>query len=165
MGILNKIFWKRKEGPRNEATVSVLMADGGTKPGKFTYFPIYAGRFTRGACCLSLEVDGVTVAEGKAHSYFHALLALRGELEARHTAVLCWGAGKGVWPTGMQADMGVGLTASRRKEDGSATEEKSIFDPIDVEQVSTVSEQKRFAGRMMANVMKRNKKRNNGNGG
>ena len=128
-----------------------MMRDGSLRHGVFTYYAIYSDpvKQIQGACCLFLELDGSTVAQGKSGSYFNALLQLRKRLEERDAIVLCWGARQRVWPTGIQNDMGAGLAASIRNEDGTAAGEKKwIFEPIEPEVASSVNDQIEFAKRI-----------------
>jgi hypothetical protein len=132
--------------PRRETEVMVvaLVGDSAEKELKVVYYPIYATSSSPGACCIDLGLGDGRIVSGRAHSYFHALLEVRRQLEAMGIRLLCWGARSDVWPTGLEADMGVGLVVSRRTPSGAPMTHESIFSRIPKDQVSTVSGQEAF---------------------
>jgi len=129
---------------QKEVLVSALVDDSVERKLKLVYYPIYATRTSPGACCIDLLLDDGRTVSGKAHSYFHALLELRRQLEEMGIQLLCWGAKSDVWPTGMETSMGAGDVVSRRKPTGAPISHESIFSRIAKEEVSTVSKQEAF---------------------
>ena len=77
---------------------------------------------------------------------FEALIALRYTLEAKGAALLCAGARRDVFPSGMQRDMAGGRKAYVIRLGVHATVKNivDIFDPADAAQVTSVSEQRAF---------------------
>lgn len=64
------------------------------------------------ACRVVLTAEGIRE-EASASDYFEAFASVRRSLAERGIMPLCYGAGKGVWPSGMARDMGQGLKAYR----------------------------------------------------
>lgn len=106
-------------------------------------YPRYSSFLRAGACCIELQIDGVGKFSKKSTDYFGALIDIRRKLEARQIRLLCWGARKDVWPSGMQRDMGGGMTAYQLLEDGTNNPDaRSILEYAAPETVCNVDEQK-----------------------
>ena len=59
---------------------------------------------------------------------------------------MCFGARKDVWASGMQRDMGAGLSAYLLSAEGEGRKpEQSIFDYAPPETIGTVDEQQKYA--------------------
>jgi hypothetical protein len=143
--------------PRREKEVLVcaLVDDGAEKELELVYHSIHANPSSPRACCIDLRFDDGRTVSGTAHSYFHALLELRKQLEEMGIQLLCWGAKSDVWPTGMEADVGAGLVVSRRTPSGATMNRESIFSRVPKEQVSTVSKQEAFFRGILHDVRRR----------
>ena len=134
---------KRPVPPRTTTPVKVQLHDQSILDAELVSYPRYRSFFRAGACCVELQIDGVGKFSGKSHDYFEALIAIRRELEAKQIRLLCWGARKDVWASGMQRDMGAGMTAYQLLEDGTNNPDaRSIFEYASPETVGTVDEQK-----------------------
>lgn len=89
----------------NSADIWVLTPDGSRENAKVTWYSV-----VRETCCVEIEFsDDVYSAEGR--DFFEALQRSRLGLEATRHRLLCWGASRNVWPSGMGRDMGRGLMA------------------------------------------------------
>ena len=128
------------EPPITSETVRIKTPDGESVEAQLTYFPDYAKR----VACLQLRVPGFDPLEAREHDYFECLVSVRRRLETLGAKAHCWGARRDVWPSGMQRDMGAGLTAYRLGNE-STVEEQSIFSPATEDAVATVDEQQQFA--------------------
>ena len=128
------------EPPITSETVRIRKRDGESVDAQLTYFPEYANP----VACLQLRVPGFDPLEARQHDYFECLVSVRRQLETLGAKALCWGARKDVWPSGMQRDMGAGLTAYRLGDE-RRLDEQSIFSPATEDAVSTVDEQRHFA--------------------
>jgi hypothetical protein len=75
--------------------------------------------------------------------YFECLLSVRRQLERQRLVVICQGARRDVWPSGMTRDMGAGLTAYVLTVGRHPTQDDvvEIFDPAEHSSVGTVAEQ------------------------
>jgi len=62
------------------------------------------------SCILSLTYRDQTISV-QASDYFEALCQIRLQLEAQQIQLLCYGASRNVYPSGMARDMGQGLRA------------------------------------------------------
>jgi hypothetical protein len=96
-------------------------------------------------CILSLTYRDQTISV-QASDYFEALCQIRLQLEAQQMQLLCYGASKNVYPSGMARDMGQGLRAYKLTIGKHAT----MADLLDIFatgtdiQPVTVEEQRRF---------------------
>ena len=95
--------------------------------------------------------------EAEAADLFDALRNVRSQLESRDVALCCAGARRDVWSSGMQRDMGQGLTAyiltfPRTTERPSVVK---IFDRAPLEAIATVAEQEAFARAWMESPLDR----------
>lgn len=114
-----------KEGKRSEVTVRATIC-GADASLKLLYWPLYHDRWRNGGCVIEAIAPDGTRYHAISHNYFAALLELRKQLEGAGILVQCWGAKLDVWPTGMEADMGAGLTARQRSETLQAVGEQSL---------------------------------------
>ena len=96
-------------------------------------------------CILSFTHRDQTISV-EASDYFEALCQIRLQLEAQQIQLLCYGASKNVYPSGMARDMGQGLRAYKLIMGKHAT----MADLVDIFatgtdiQPVTVEEQRRF---------------------
>jgi len=134
---------KRPIPPRTSTLVKVQLPDESILDAELVSYPRYSSFFRAVACCMELQIDGVGKLSRKSTDYFEALSDIRRELEAKQMRLLCWGARKDVWPSGMQRDMGAGMTAYQLLEDGTNNPDaRSILEYAAPEAVGTVDEQK-----------------------
>lgn len=122
---------------RNSETkdISVLNPNGSKQIAKITWWSA-----ERDTCWVEIEFSaGVYAAEGR--DFFEALQRSRLELEASGHRLLCWGASRNVWPSGMGRDMGRGLKAYENKLGLRCPTLRAIFDSDPSVVVSSVSEQ------------------------
>jgi hypothetical protein len=137
---------KKPIPPRTTTIVKVQLPDNNIYDSELVCYPRYRSFFHTGACCIELQVTGVGQFSRKCNDYFGALIQIRRELEAKQVRLLCWGARKDVWPSGMQRDMGAGATAYQLLEDGTNNPDaRSIFEYAPPETIGTVDEQKKNA--------------------
>jgi hypothetical protein len=128
------------------------MAHGGIFETELVSFAKYASETYSGASCLELGIAGVGNFHKESSNYFDALIALRKELESLDIKLLCFGARKDVWASGMQRDMGAGLMAYLLSANGEGRKpEQSIFDFAPPETVGTVNEQREYADAWLLN--------------
>jgi hypothetical protein len=99
---------------------------------------------------------------GNVHCYdagdvFAALQSMREELEAQGVKLLCAGARKDVWPSGMSRDMGGGFKAyvMRFGETAKIKDLVDIFDYSDPSLVGTVQEQRDYFEAWLESLKKR----------
>jgi len=87
--------------------------------------------------------DTQPMAEAEASDCFEALLMVRRQLEEQGLRLCCAGARRDAWASGMQRDMGQGLTAYILSLPRTAKRPPvvEIFEPTDPELVGTVVEQ------------------------
>ena len=89
--------------------------------------------------------------EGAGPDFFEALCRLREQLEPSRRVLVCYGASRNVWPSGMCRDMGTGLRAYRLTS-GTQTSAEDLVDILatgpDV-QPATVAEQRAFCLRLL----------------
>jgi hypothetical protein len=83
---------------------------------------------------------------GEADDYFTALLAVRRILEADGVFILCQGARRDVWPSGLAFQMSDGLKAYVLPQGRPATSADvvELFDPADARAVGTIAEQNTY---------------------
>lgn len=83
---------------------------------------------------------------------FEAMTSLREQVEPREFRILCAGARRDVFPSGMSRSMGGGRQAYVLKPGRPAARSTlvDIFTPATAEEVGTVSEQRRFFERWQA---------------
>lgn len=134
-----------KTSPRQSHLVKVQLADGRVSNAELVSFAKYRSDSYAGATCLELQIENSGHFYHESHSYFDALIDLRKELEPLQIKVLCFGARKDVWASGMQRDMGAGLVAYllSAKAEGRKPEQ-SIFDYAPPETIGTVDEQHKY---------------------
>ena len=132
--------------PRTTKVVKVQLPDNSILDAELIYYPRYQSFLRAGACFVELDVGGVGKFSRKSNDYFGAFNMIRRELEKKQIRLLCWGARKDVWPSGMQRDMGAGLTAYQLLEGGvNNPDARSIFDYAAAETIGTVDEQQQNA--------------------
>jgi hypothetical protein len=134
---------KKPIPPRTTIIVQVQLPDESVQDAELVCYPRYRSFFRAGASCIELQVSGIGRFSRKSNDYFGALIHIRRELEAKQIRLLCWGARKDVWPSGMQRDMGGGMTAYQLLGDGTNNPDaRSIFEYASPETIGTVDEQK-----------------------
>ena len=134
---------KKPIPPRTTTVVKVQLADHRILDAELVYYPRYQSFLRAGACWIELQLDGVGRFSEKSNDYFGAFNQIRRKLEAKQIRLLSWGARRDVWPSGMQRDMGAGLTAYQLLEDGTNNPDaRSIFEYAGPETIGTVDEQK-----------------------
>jgi hypothetical protein len=134
-----------KTSPKQTHLVKVQLADGRVSDAELVSFAKYSSESYAGATCLELQLEKVRRFYHESHSYFDALIELRKEFEPLQIKVLCYGARKDVWASGMQRDMGAGLTAYLLSAKGEGRKpEQSIFDYAPPETIGTVDEQRKY---------------------
>lgn len=111
--------------------------NGATERAAGTYEP-RAGR-----CHLELNLHDGRVLQADEADYFEALVTIRRELEAEGARVICQGARRDVWPSGMARDMGAGLKAYVLVPGQRPTRDDlvGIFEAADPSLIGTVAEQ------------------------
>jgi len=99
-----------------------------------------------GGSCLELTAEMFGIVKSCAHNYFDALIGLRRQLDPIGVRLLCFGARKDSWASGMQRDMGAGLVAYLlSSQDLHSLVQKSIFEYAPSETIGTVEEQREYA--------------------
>jgi hypothetical protein len=95
-------------------------------------------------CRLVLRLDDGRVLTADAHDYFECLMTIRKAIEPAGGLVLCQGARRDVWPSGMARDMGAGLKAYIlvKGRPPRSDELVNTFDPTDESLVGTLAEQR-----------------------
>jgi hypothetical protein len=132
-----------KGTPRTAKVVKLQLPDNSILEANLVLHTRYRSFLRAGACFIELQAEGVGKFSKHSNDYFGALIKVRRELEAKGIRLLCWGARKDVWPSGMQRDMGAGMTAFQLLEDGTNNPDaRSIFEFAAPETVGTVDEQK-----------------------
>ena len=135
-----------KTSPKQSHLVKVQLADGRVSDAELVSFAKYSSETYAGATCLELQIENIGRFYQESHSYFDALIDLRKELEPLQIKVLCFGARKDVWASGMQRDMGAGLSAYLLSAESEGRKPaQSIFDYAPPETIGTVDEQRRYA--------------------
>lgn len=86
---------------------------------------------------------------------FGALIALRRETETRGTRLLCAGARRDVYPSGMSRSMGSARNAYVMKRGQPATVMVDIFEYADPEQVGTIEDQRHFRDQWVQSLRER----------
>ncbi|HEX8209841.1 MAG TPA: hypothetical protein VF584_06605 [Longimicrobium sp.] len=106
-----------------------------------------------GACRLSLTHQGRTL-HAEASDYFEALCHIREVLEQDGTRLLCYGASRNVYPSGMARDMGAGLRAYRLTpgRHSSGAELQDIFATGPDVLPATVEEQRRYRDEWLVSI-------------
>jgi hypothetical protein len=94
----------------------------------------------------TLRVSGLDsdCKEFTGNDLFEALVALRREVEARGMRLLCAGAHRDVYPSGMSRSMGSARNAYVMKHGQPAVVTVDIFEYADPDQVSTIEDQRYF---------------------
>jgi hypothetical protein len=108
--------------------VAIQIPDGATIQGSFYLWDESPG--DPDSVRLELSFQGRSVTADSGVGYFDALAHIRQQIEPDGYRLLCFGASKGVYPSGMSRSMGVGDKAYKL-EMGKATVTKdlvSIFD-------------------------------------
>lgn len=142
MSWLDRLFPLGETGPEIRRDVDLYSEYDGHTRGVIITYPIYRTRFRKGFYAMRLEMPDKTISIKGDHNYFYTMLSLRLELEKAGIDLCCWGAKKTVWPTGMEQDMGAGLTALDRESEDH--ERWGIFEKVAYTEVVTVKEQKAF---------------------
>ena len=98
--------------------------------------------------------------EAKGSDFFEAFQKARRTFEADGARFLCYGASKGVWPSGMARSMAAGLKAYRLFEDRrpSMDDLVHIFAAGEGMTPSTVEEQADYAEAWFKNAVERNRR-------
>lgn len=124
----------------NTAKVSVHSDRDGITECLIRYYSEPDRFLKKGGFVLEIEIsDGRVVKVIERNNYFFAMLELRKKLENENLKLCCWGAKKSVWPTGMEADMGMALCV--RDRDSAVQNTESIFASVPLSEVVTVEEQ------------------------
>lgn len=132
--------------PRRLRPVSIQLSDGQICTGDLVSFTKYASAASpAGACCLELQIENGGNFSQESNDYFGALIKMRGQLEPHRIKLLCWGARKDVWASGMQRDMGAGLIAYHLVKSDGCPSQQSIFDYAPPETIGSVDEQRQYA--------------------
>jgi hypothetical protein len=98
-----------------------------------------------GRCHLDLRLEDGRTLSADDRDYFECLLAIRRVLEQDGAFVLCQGARRDVWPSGMSRSTGAGLIAYVLTPGRGPTDDERVetFDRAERAQVTTVAEQER----------------------
>ena len=124
----------------NEATIQILKPDASQCEARVEWWsPEHTD------CRVRVTFEDQTF-EGSGGDFFDALADLRNGCEGDGYRLLCYGASRNVWPSGMARDMGRGLKAYRNQlnQRASRTDLVGIFETgADVEP-GTVAEQRAF---------------------
>ena len=135
-----------KTSPRRVHDIKIQLADGEISDSELIAFTRYASEFSAGTTCLEVTIDNVGRFYKESNNYFDALIGLRKELEPLGIKLLCFGARKDVWASGMQRDMAAGVMAYLLSAEGEGRKpEQSIFDFAPPESIGTVREQHAYA--------------------
>lgn len=131
--------------------IQIELRDRTVGSGKLAWFARYSTDSDPGASCIELTIDSVGTVKAEAHNYFDALIILRRQCETEGLLILCFGARKDVWASGMQRDMGAGLRAyllsSRNR---NRLIQRLIFDDAPKDTIGTVDEQQEYAENWLA---------------
>ena len=108
----------------------------------------------KAACHLELRLDDGRALVAEGDDYFDCLTAVRRTLESEGAILLCQGARRDVWPSGMARSMAAGLKAyvlvNRRPP--TPDDLVDIFDPAEPGDVGTVTEQERVRDEWFASI-------------
>lgn len=128
------------------STTTVKIAvDGRVERASIRYYWAKRGWRKRTSHVMELSHNnGQTFIGRDRYDYFGAMLDLRLSLEQHGILLMCIGARRDVWPSGMQRDMGQGLCATQRNWNGMNVSYESIFEEIAPEDVALVEEQKQY---------------------
>ena len=109
------------------------------KAATVAYHPAVVG------CHVDLQLDDGRTLMADGGDYFECLVAVRHRLEREGALLLCQGARRNVWPSGMARSMGAGLKAYVLVNGRPPTTDDlvEIFDPAERDDVGTVAEQER----------------------
>lgn len=101
---------------------------------------------------LELQLDDGRVLRADKGDYFESLVALRRMIEPEDARILCQGARRDVWPSGMARDMAGGLRAYVLVKGRRPTSEHlvEIFDPAEPSLVGTIADQERTRDEWLA---------------
>jgi hypothetical protein len=132
---------------RHERTIPILQPGGSVAQGHVSFSA--AG----GACVLTLTHQG-RVHTAEASDYFEALCRVREVLEQDGARLLCYGASRDVYPSGMARDMGSGLRAYRTSmgHRASGSDLMDIFATGPDVQPATVEEQRRYRDEWLVSI-------------
>jgi hypothetical protein len=128
--------------------IDTLLPDGRTE--RVTLSPSPAPPWT-----LTFSGLGIRDREYRDEDLFDALIALRRELDAAGCRLLCAGARRDVFPSGMSREMGGARKAYICRLGSPAHQLVDIFDEALPEQVGTVDEQHGFRQRWIASLKER----------
>jgi hypothetical protein len=95
---------------------------------------------------LSISADQIPLIHVNGSNYFDCLCQIREVLEKQNLFLLCQGAVKNVYPSGMSISMGLGVMAYRLEMGMQAQRSTlvNIFDSATADDVCTVVEQRSF---------------------
>jgi hypothetical protein len=131
---------------RNVNPIKLQLTDRSIVDGEIRFFARYQSEAYEGASRLELSSGAAGEFAAEAHNYFDALIRLRDELEPLGIKLLCFGARRDAWASGMQRDMGAGLKAYLLSSpDRTKLVQQSIFDYAPPETIGTTREQREFA--------------------
>lgn len=138
------------------STAKVKIAVGGrVEHASIRYYWAKRGWRQRTSYVMELSrVDGRTFTGCNRYDYFAAMLNLRLSLEQNGILLMCIGARRDVWPSGMQRDMAQGLCAAQRSWNGKNVSHESIFMEITPEEVALVEEQKQYVNWLVRHAAK-----------
>jgi hypothetical protein len=126
--------------------IKVQLEDGNIADCEIRSFSRYRSDKKDGISCLELCIVAIGDFSATAHNYFDAMIKLRNKLESKKVKLLCFGARKDAWASGMQRDMGAGLVAYLLSSpDKENLVQQSIFDYAPIETIGTPDEQKDYA--------------------
>jgi len=90
-----------------ERNIDLLKQDGSRIPGNILA-EVFEDRIYE--CHVYVKCAGIEV-KSTATNFFVALLEVRKQLQREGLKPICYGACRGVWPSGMEVDMNLGLSA------------------------------------------------------
>ena len=105
---------------------------------------------------LHIKTDGIMLS-ATAHDCFSALIDVRNQLEEINIYPLIMGAHQKVYPSPMQQSMGDGRTAYLQRMGNPALQSDcvDIFDPCNVDDVSSIAAQEQYHNRWIADARDR----------
>lgn len=138
------------------STTTVKIAvDGRVERASIRYYWAKRGWRKRTSHVMELSHNnGQTFTGRDRYDYFGAMLNLRLSLEQHGILLMCMGARRDVWPSGMQRDMAQGLCATQRSWNGKNVSHESIFMEITPEEVALVEEQKQYVNWLVRHAAK-----------
>lgn len=122
---------------RRHRTIRVLSPDGSAGDADVEWWSGHA------TCNVNIRFGGEGF-HGISTDFFAALCEARRRFERNGHRLLCYGASRNVWPSGMAREMGAGLKAYQLTRGHRAAVLKDIFDTGADVVPSTVAEQEAF---------------------